>query len=189
MKYVLIGLFILGLVYVLSPEPKAVGAYPPLPNSLKSDEPGDTHQIPNVAAYFSDFDRAYITSFYRNSFRMMFPFGFLLPPVTLNHPPQYARMMIRDQLYVTFLEEYLYPLRGSIMVAGYEPYIDNELLKRDHTFLGDRIHINGRFFVSKITLKFYPTDWYVRLIVYLGVWFSIIGIYQLSKKVCAKNTL
>ena len=183
-KNILIAIFVLGLVYILIPDPGTINDYPPLPNSLKSDEPGDTYQIQNIAAYFSNFDRSFITYFYRQSYRDKFLFGFLLPPISVNHPPKYALSTIRDQLfYVTFLEEYIYPLRGSILVAGYEPAVENDMVGADSNFYSDRIHINGNYYVSKTTLKSFHTTWYSRLFVYLGIWFSVFAIYKIFKKV------
>ena len=82
----------------------------------------------------------------------------------------------------TFLEEYLYPLRGSIFVNGYEPFIDNEMDKKEHFFIRDRLHINGRYFVSKSILRFYPNDVFDRIIVYFGIWLAGFALFELSKK-------
>lgn len=189
-KIILSILFIFGLIYVLVPEPGSISDYPPMPNSLKSDEPGDTYQVRNIAAYFSDFDRVFITDFYRNSYRGAFLFGVLFPPVTINHPPQYALSSIRDQLFsVTFVEEFVYPLRGSVIVAGYEPAVDNDRLKASSDYYSDRIHINGVYYVSKTTLRAFPTSWYVRLLVYLGIWVVLFGISKILRKVFVKTII
>lgn len=140
-------------------------------------------QLPNIAAYFSQEDRKSITTFYRQDFADKFFFGKILPPLALNYPPKTAYTYVRDQLYVTFLEEYVYPLKGSIFVAGYEPYIDNELLKRNHSFIGDHIHISGNYFKSKTTLRYYPADLFNSLITYLGVWLSLFALYLLAQRV------
>ncbi|TSC64005.1 MAG: Uncharacterized protein G01um101493_269, partial [Microgenomates group bacterium Gr01-1014_93] len=110
-------------------------------------------------------------------------FGIFLPPIMLNHPPEKAKIYIRDELFVTFLEEYTYPLKGSVFIAGYEPYIENEMNKVSHFFLGDNIHINGNFYVSKTTLRLYPANPIFQLLVYIGVWFSSICLYKLWRKV------
>ncbi len=182
-KITLIIIFIIGLLYILAPTPSSVNDFPPLPNSLKSNEPGDTYQVPNIAAYFSQFDRKGIGEFYRQKMQEKFFWGFLFPPATLNYPPKYAYTYLRDQLYVTFLEEYVYPLKGSIFVAGYEPYIDNEILKRNHTFIGDHIHINGQYFVSKTILRLYPASIFAALIVYLGIWLALAALYLIFKNI------
>lgn len=175
-------IFLLGLIYILSPGSAKVNDFTPLPDFLKSDEPGDTYQVPNVTAYFSQSDRAEITNFYRQELSKKYFWGGLIPPISLNYPPKAAQTLVRDQLYVTFLEEYVYPLKGSIFVAGYEPYIDNELLGRNHTFIGDHIHIKGNYYKSKTTLRYYPADLFNSLVVYLGIWLSGTSLWLLIKR-------
>lgn len=179
---ILIIFFLLGLIYILAPGPGSIGDFSPLPNSQKSDEPGDTVQVPQISAYFSDFDRAAITNFYRNNFRKQNLLGMIIPPISLNHPPEYARMVVRDQIYVTFFEEYVYPLRSSILVAGYEPYIENEMRKRQHNFVGDHLHINGVYYNSKTTLRFFNSKPVSSILVYLGIWLAGWGLYIVSRK-------
>lgn len=184
-KKILIVVFILGLIYILTPGPSSIDDFSSLSNSVKSNELGDTIQNPNVAAYFSDFDRNGITGFYRNDFANKFFFGGLIPPFTLNYPPKDANTDIRDQLHVTFLEEYTYPLKGSIFVGGYEPFIENEMLGREHFFIRDHIQVikqSDRYFNSKTTLRFYPANWIVSILVYLGIWIASITLYKLSRK-------
>lgn len=180
-KITLIIVFLLGLAYLFWPGPSDISDFPPLPNSLKSDEPGDTTQVKNITAYFSQHDRAAITNFYKNWFQTS-SFGFL-PPISLNHPPEESHQFVRDQQTSTFLEEYVYPLRGSIFVNGYEPVIENSIHNRPSNFFGNMIHINGNYYVSKTTLRFYPVPILFRLIVYAGIWISILGIYKLSMKI------
>lgn len=186
-KVILSIIFILGLVYILSPGPDSISDFSPIPNSLKSDEPGDTTQVPNVAAYFSDFERRDITNFYRQELRDNYFFGKLLPPVSLNYPPRASWQYVRDLQTSTFLEEYTYPLREPIFVNGYEPYVENEMRKGPHSFLGDRIHIDGKFFKSKTTIRLYPNSWYVRLLVYLGIWGAALALWWATKQIFAKE--
>lgn len=182
---ILLVIFILGLVYILIPGPSSINDFSALPNSTKSTEPGDTYQNPNIAAYFSDFDRVGITNFYINDFKSLYLFGFLIPPLRLNYPPEDANTFVKDQISTTFLEEYIYPLKGSIFVAGWEPVIYNNIKNRPHTFVGDHIQLfgAGRYYNSKTTLRFYPAPLWARVIVYLGIWGSILGLWFLSKKV------
>lgn len=181
-KLVIVIMFILVLVYILVPGPDSISDFPPIPDSLKSKEPGDTYQVSDIAAYFSDYDRAKITDYYKNAYRKIFPFGKFLPPISLNHPPGLARQVVRNEQTGTFLEEYVYPLRGSIFINGYEPWVENEMKKKEHGFIGDHIHINGRYFISKTTLRFYPADFLGRLVVYLGIWVSAFALFAVGKK-------
>lgn len=181
-KKILITLFIIGLLYIILPGPTKVADFSPLPNSLKSSEPGDTVQSPNIAAFFSFFKRADITKFYRQNYQQLFWFGVLLSPITLNYPPEEAKTAIRDQLYVTFMEEYVYPLRGSIFVGGYEPFIEAELFHRHHSYVGDHVHINGVYYNSKTTLRFYPNNPVLRIMIYLAIWGVSLKLFKIWRK-------
>ncbi|OGE14425.1 hypothetical protein A2111_03440 [Candidatus Daviesbacteria bacterium GWA1_38_6] len=172
--------FILGLAYIISPGPNSIDDFPPIPGSVKSNEPGDTYQVGNIAAYFSDFDRNGITEFYKTAYQNMY-FGFILPPVNLNYPPEFAKQAIRDEQKSTFLKEYVYPLKGSIFVNGYEPFIENELKNKSHNFIGDHIHINGRYFVSKTTIRYYPANIFAVIFVYFGIWITIYYLIKISR--------
>lgn len=183
-KFIAVSIFITGLIYIIIPEPAGINDFSGPADFLKSDEPGDTVQVPNVAAYFSQFDRSAATSFYRKTYQEKFPFmGKFIPPLSLNHPPQNARVNFNTEAYFTFLEEYVYPLRGSLMVAGYEPYIDNEIRGKTHNFISDHIHINGSYFVSKTKLRYFPAHPIVKTLVYVGIWLSLMSIWSLWKKV------
>lgn len=175
--------FFLGLIYLFWPGPDTISDFPPIPDSLKSDEPGDTIQNPNIAAYFSQYDRAAITSFYRSWFQNA---NFIfIPPVKLNHPPEEAHQFVRDQQTSTFLEEYVFPLRGSIFVNGYEPKIENEIHNRESNFFGNTLQVKGSgpYYASKTTLRYHPVPLKWRFIIYIGIWLSILGIYKLIKKI------
>lgn len=176
-------IFILGLIYAVYPGPAKIEDFPPLPDSLKSDEPGDTYQNPNIAAYFSQLERKDTTGFYRNVYRSRFLFGRFFPPISLNYPPHDSWQYIRNYQKSTFLEEYVYPLHGSIFVNGHDQYVVNEILGLPHDPLGDRTQIKDKFFRSKTTIRFYPNSWYARILVYLGIWISALGIYKLGKKI------
>ena len=183
MKKILIALFLLGLVYILVPGPSSIEDFPPIPNSLKSDEPGDTVQVPNVAAYFSDYDRPQITKFYKEAYQKSFLFGGFIPPVTLNYPPIAAYQYVRDLLQLsTFLEEYVYPLKGSVFINGYEQSVWRHIKGLPPKENGDFMQIKGQFFNSKTTIRYYPAMWHVSLIVYVGTWISAVVFFRLLRK-------
>src|SRR5260221_6948618 len=92
-------IFLLGLLYLILPGPDTIYEFPKLPDSLKSQLAGDTVQNPNIAAYFSDFDRDFVTKFYLQNYKEIYCkktfFGFPNPlcfvqPIKLNHPPEQA---------------------------------------------------------------------------------------------------
>lgn len=182
-KFVVTALFIAGFLYMILPGPTSISNFPSIPDSLKSDEPGDSYQVPNIAAYFSQFNRDEITKFYKEAYQKIFWMGFLFPPISLNYPPEYAKQYIRNEQKGTFLEEYVYPLRGSVFVNGYEPAVEDEMNQKPRSFIGDHIHIKGNYYVSKTILRFYPSGVFERLLVYAGLWLAIIGMYDLIKRV------
>ncbi len=185
---ILITFFLIGLIYILSPGPDSIDDFEAIPDSLKSDEPGDTYQVPEVAAYFSDFNRESITNFYRDDFREKFIFGWIFPPISLNYPPIAAYQYVRDLLQQsTFLEEYIYPLRGSIFVNGYEPHVEKEIKKFTHDKSGGPMQIKGQYFKSKTTIRFYPVSAHLALLTYLGIWVALILLFRLFEKVVGEE--
>lgn len=181
-RFFLLAVFLIGLFYILLPGPGSIGDFPPLPGSVKSNLEGDTIQNPNISAYFSDYNRAFITNYYKSIFTGKLLFG-LIPATRINHPPEEAYRYVRDQQESTFLEEYVFPLRESIFVNGYEPFIENEIYHAPHSPYGDRVEYQKNWYLSKTTLRFYPSNIFFRIFVYLGIWVSCYLLYKLSKKV------
>lgn len=178
----IVSAFAFGLVYILYPSPSSIYVFPPLPASVKSDLEGDTIQNPNIAAYFSNFRRDFITNFYEDFFKKtIFPI-LNLPVVSLNHPPEEAYKYIRDQQESTFLEEYTHPLRETLYVNGYEPVIQNRINNRIPSELGDRVEFKEIYYNSKTTIRYYPTSIISRLVVYLGLWVCLFFLTSLSVK-------
>lgn len=176
-------LFLLGLTYLLLPGPSSVKDIAALPNSVKSSEPGDTIQVPNVAAYFSDMRRKEVTSFYLKEFSYLKIGGITIPPLRLNRPPEEAYTYIRDQQSSTYLEEYVYPFRDSVYVNGFEPFdIHGKAYKRGAT----DIFIDGKFFDTKTTIRYSGSSLVWRLVVYIGMWigfyFTFLTIINVLKK-------
>lgn len=178
MKYVIALIFVIGLVYILVPGPTSIEDYKVIPNSLKSKDPID--EVSNGATYFTNYNRTEVTEFYRNEYRKSFFWGSILPPVTLNYPPQSAYQYIKDLEQSTFLEEYTYPLKSSIFVNGYSPAVDNII---NNYGLYERIVVEGNQYTSKIAIRLYPVIVSVQLIVYIGIWICSFGIYVMFKKV------
>ncbi len=183
-RAILIIVFVLGLIYILLPGPSSVFDFPPLPNSIKSDLDGDTWQNPNIAAYFSDFRREEITKFYKSFFSRSIFLGIPLPIISLNRPPEEAYKYVRDQQESTFLEEYVFPLRGSIFVNGYEPRVENDMRGRQESddYIGHFVKYNDKLYVSKTTLRFYPNNVFARVTTYLGIWLALIWFYKVTIK-------
>lgn len=185
----LVIVFLLGLAYLTLPGPDTIEDFSALPNSLKSDEPGDTYQNPNIAAYFSDARRSYVTNFYRQDFQELncckngvTPFNMVfwfLSPIRLSHPPEEAFQYIRDQQTSTYLEQFLYPLRSSIFVNGYEPFDESG---KPFNQYSRSILIGDKIFETKTTIRFYPSSIIVRILIYLGIWGCSIWLWILFNK-------
>lgn len=181
-KKLLIGLFIIGLIYVLLPGPGEIEDFKAVPG-VKSDFPGDTIQNPNIAAFYTDYTRSEITKFYKDDFSKKLLFGIPLPIISLNHPPEAAHKYVRDQQESTFLEEYIFPLRESLFVNGYEPKVENDMFnRRDRSFIGDHLKYKEVFYNSKTTLRYHPSYLVNRVLVYLGIWLAATLLYKLFKK-------
>lgn len=166
------------LIYMLWPGPGKISDFKPLPSSAKSQLAGDTYQIPNVAAYFSDNFREFVTSFYRSNYRekTLFPF----PPLRLNHPPEYSWNTIKKHTDSTYLEEMVYPLRDSLYVNGFEPFYSDGSPK----FWGSTaFDAEGERFLTKTTLRFYPSSPFVRVLVWAGIISSIYLLFKIGRKI------
>ncbi len=179
-KIIFVILSAIFLLYLLLPGPSDIKDFAPLPNSFKSEDPGDTTQIANVSGYFSDNYRDFVTNFYKNEFerKNMIP----LPSLRLNYPPEQAFLYIKDQTLSTYLEEYVYPLRGSLFINGFEPV----LMDGSPRFPGGAefgVIVNGgrQQFKTKTIIRFYPSPLWVRLSVWLGINVSLILIWKFLK--------
>lgn len=180
MKILLVVIFILGIIYLLWPGPKSIHDFPALPESKKSEEPGDTFQNPENSAYFSNHRRGFVTNFYQDNFEHIYFLGLKLPSIRLNHPPEEAFQYIRDQQTSTYLEQFIYPLRESVFVNGYEPF--DESGRPFHIGITN-IVVSDQFFDSKTTLRFYYSNPLFRVLIYFGIWASAVALFILFKKV------
>lgn len=163
---------------MLWPGPGKISDFKPLPNSIKSKLAGDTFQIPNVAGYFSDNFRQFVTSFYISNYwrKTLLPF----PPIRLIRPPEYSWTAIKKHTDSTYLEELVYPLRDSLYVNGFEPFYEDGKPK----FWGSaKLDVEGISFFTKTTLRFYPSHFIVRVLVWFGIIISISWLFKLGKKV------
>lgn len=180
MKKIFYIVSVLLLVYILWPGPSKISDFMALPYSSKSRLEGDTIQIPNVAAYFSNSFREVVVPFYLANYqrKTFLPFG----PMRLNHPPEYSWTAIKKHTDSTYLEELVYPLRDSLYVNGFEPFYPDGKAK----FWGSaQFSIDGQNWYTKTTLRFYPSKAIVRILVWFGIMTSIYLLYKLGKKIIA----
>jgi len=178
MKKISIFLSLLLLVYILWPGPSKISDFKPLPNSAKSTLSGDTIQIPNVSAYFSNNFRNFVIPFYFKNYQQANHFPF--PPLRLNHPPEYSWVVIKKPTDTTYLEEFVYPLRDSLYINGFETF------RSDGTpiFWGaPKLEEGNREFYTKTTLRLYTSNILVKILVWLGISLSILHTFKLGRKI------
>jgi hypothetical protein len=168
------------LLYLLMPGPTSINDFPDLPNSIRSDLEGDTTQVPNIKAFFSNNYRDFTTNFYKDSFSKTtwLPFG----PIRLNYPPEFAFTAIKDQTQSTYLEEFVYPLRDSIYVNGLEPF-DNLTKKPRFNGATYLYEDPSKKLETKVTLRYYPSPIWARLVVWLGINVSLAALWIVGQKV------
>lgn len=147
-------------IYLLFPNPNF-----PLPpaNVLRSLEPGDTESIYR-RAYYTNYTRAEIMSHYSAQFQQKSG----LIQFRLNHPPEEAYALIRDQTRSNYLEQLVHPLRASLYINGYEP-----------TKPSDQINRNSVHYANKITVRLVPSGPLTRLTVFSLI---AISVYILTKE-------
>lgn len=132
-------------IYLLLPSPKFPDAPP---GSLQSNEPADTESIYR-RAYYTNLTRPEIMAYYEAAFGT-------LPQFRLNHPPEDATSLIRDQTRSSFLEEIVHPLRESFYINGFVPTLPTE-----------QINIHKIHYLNKVTVRYVPSHPVTRLTVLL----------------------
>lgn len=166
------------LLYLAAPAPSSIQDFPALPNSIKSKLEGDTIQVPNVAGYFSNNFRDFAAKYYKNIYDQKT--GLPFPSIRLNHPPEFAYTAIKDQTQSTYLEEYVYPLRGSLFINGLEPFYEDGTKR----YLGAiPFELPEGNFQTKVTLKYYPSSLVSRLVLWIGILTSILALLKVGKTV------
>jgi len=178
-KILLISFSVILLVYMLWPwGSRVISDFPNLPNSAKSTLDGDTVQVPNVAGYFSRNYRDIVIPFYHNEYQLQTKLPFA--PLKLIHPPEFAFVAIKEQTQSTYLEELVYPLRDSLYINGMEPIgKDGEQLFAGAAEFG----FEGILYPVKTTIRFYPSSYAVRILVWAGIVTSVILLWKVGRKV------
>lgn len=155
-------IYIVGIAYLLLPNPKVVD----LPGATKSNEPGDTWQNPNTVAYFTNMSREDVVNFYKHTYALKIG-NWEIPSLKLNYPPEDNAIYIRKYVLSYYLEEMVHPFRESVFVNGWNPQLSplNARLtqaERDQ----QTIVVDGKVFSSKVTLRWYPSPLWARLLVW-----------------------
>jgi len=162
------------LSYLLIPVPPLKD----LPNSVKSEEPGDTIQMKNISAYYTNLTRTEVINFYRSAYRNPII-------IRLNYPPEYAKTIFRDTMQSTYLEEFSLPFKESLYINGYE--WENDVFTKPEKRIVNKMIYNGAEYKSKVTLKIIPTSIPLRLLNFFIIEASLIGLFYLYRYFINKN--
>jgi hypothetical protein len=154
---------ILAVTYLSVPLPHI----PDLTNSVRSTLPGDTTQLKNVSGYFTNLSRTEVITFYKANLN-----GPLR--IQLNHPPEKAKEVITDTIQSYYLEEFVFPFKGSVFINGYD--WQNDVFTKPEKRIANKLIYNGAEYQSKITVKSYPTTLVQRLIGFFGSEILLIAI-------------
>jgi len=149
------------LTYLLIPTP----VLKPLPNSVKSNEPGDTIQLKNVSAYYTNLSRTEVMNFYRASYT-----GPIL--IRSNYPPELSKTIIKDTIQSYYLEEFSLPFKESLYINGYE--WANDVFTKPEKRIKNKLIYEGIEYRSKITLKIISTSLPQRLAAFFGTEIALI---------------
>ncbi|MBM3209216.1 hypothetical protein FJZ40_02905 [Candidatus Shapirobacteria bacterium] len=177
-KIITIIILILGSLYLILPSPPEL---PPLPESLRSVEPGDTVQIPGVSAYYTDLPRKEIVDFYTKPFSRSSFLGIPLITYRLNHPPERIREVLRETQQSTYVEEVTHPLRESLFISGFE--WENDPFTKPSRRIKNASVVNGRTYKCKVTLFYQGAKPWQRLLVFGGIYLCGFLIYRGFKAV------
>ena len=167
-------IYFAGIFYLIQPSPDL----PSLADAARSDEPGDTIQHPDQAAYYTDRDnRQGILGELQKNFELS---QFSLVSYRLNYRPEEVGGLVRDQLRSYYLEEVVHPLRESLYINVLDPaktpMIDDD--KREQA----KMYLHGRFYPVKVTLRPVYSKVAGRLIVWTSIFPALALVYLSLKK-------
>lgn len=162
------------LAYLLIPVP----TLKPLPSSAKSTEPGDTIQLKNVSAYYTNLSRTEIINFYKSSYT-----GPLV--IHLNYPPELSKTIFKDTMQSYYLEEFNLPLKESLYVNGYE--WENDVFTKPEKRIANKLIFEGVEYKTKVTLKTFPTSLPLRLITFFSTEIGLLLIGYIYIKFLKKH--
>lgn len=160
---------LLTLIYLIIPVP----SLPDLPYSVKSDEPGDTVQLKNVTAYYTNLSRTEVINFYKANYN-----GPIV--IHLNHPPEKAKEIIRDTTQSYYLEEFILPYKESLFINGFE--WEKDVFTKPEKRIQNKLIFKGKEYSTKITLKTYPTSIPARLLTFFITQATIISIVIIYRR-------
>jgi len=171
-KIITIFIIIINLVpffYLISP----VSFPKDLPNSVKSNEPGDTVQIPNVAAFYTNLSRTEVINYYKASYGGLFR-------IILNHPPEKSKEIFVDTMRSYYLEEFILPFKESLYINGFE--WENDVFTKPEKRIKNRLVYENKEYKAKITIRTFPVSIPKRILSFLLMEFGAFFIFLLIAK-------
>ena len=176
-KKILIIIFIafniLAVGYLIRDNP----TLPDLINSVKSDLPGDTVQIPNVSAYFTNMTRTEVMNFIK-----LITTDSLESILTILQKE--AKEIIVNTIPSYYFEEFILPFRGSLYVNGFE--WESDVFTKPENRVKNKLIFKEKEYKSKITIREFPVSIPRRLISFFFTEISIIIIFYLIKSAYKK---
>ncbi|MFA6250897.1 MAG: hypothetical protein WC686_05400 [Candidatus Shapirobacteria bacterium] len=176
-KLAIIGLILFDITtvfYLISPSPQP----PDLTNSVKSLEPGDTVQIPNVAAFYTNLSRTEVINFYKANYSGPFR-------IILNHPPEKSREIIKDTIQSYYFEEFVLPFKESLYINGFE--WENDVFTKPSQRAANKLIYNNQSYSSKVTIRWFPVPVSHRLVSFFITQFSMILIILIYRRLLVKK--
>lgn len=135
----------LAVSYLIKPTP----ILPDLPSSAKSNLPGDTTQISNVTAYFTNMTRTEVMNFYKAYYTGIFR-------INLNHPPEKAKEIIVNTIPSYYFEEFVLPFKESLYINGFE--WENDVFTKPENRSKNKLVYQNIEYKSKITIRRFPVS-------------------------------
>lgn len=170
-KKILITVFfifnIFAILYLITPTPTP----PDLVNSVKSNEPGDTVQLANVSAYYTNMTRTEVMNFYKAYYSGLFR-------IILNHPPEKSKEVIKDTIQSYYFEEYVLPFKESLYINGFE--WENDVFTKAEKRVVNKLLFKGKEYKAKVTIKTIPVSKEKRLFAFFftqSSFFIILSLY------------
>jgi hypothetical protein len=180
MKYLFLFLFLLGLWYIVLPVPHLTRDFISSQNAVI----GKSSEVKYI--FYTNQWRSSVTEYYQKKFRESHCQGnsvlnlfCYINPIILNYSPLLATTLIDSKQQSTYLEEYIYPLKDSIIVNGYEPYDQNG---KQFDKSSQPLVFNGKQYHAQVTVRYYSSSFVSRIFIYLFICLSIYFEIRLFKK-------
>lgn len=168
--------YLIGLRYLTLPAP----SLPVLADSVRSDEPGDTVQNPDQAAYYTFHNsRPSILGELQQKFSLSDSLGKLFE-YRLNYRPEEVGEFVRDQLRSYYLEEVIHPLRESMFINVFDPALSPMIddWKREQ----EKMFLHGQYYPIKVTLRPVHSEAWARILIWSSIFPAAYAVYISLKK-------